>query len=468
MICYNCRNEIGEGDTFCHCCGAPLEREKEQEKEQKKEIAQPKRKGLAGIVVVVALVAVVGAGAAWYLNSGRQGAGAREGNPAEEEHSREEGKSREEHMDSASAQEQQPEAGESEGTEDVGPVEAPAPSASDYAAICEDIRQTDFITTEKQDIMRGMLNVLTDSKMLAYQSAFRCIDISEEDLWKLCWWMMLDFGLPGTESVSAEYGTHVEGESLNLFLMDYLGARVDDWNAAAGEMRVEEDGKEMLQFPVADEDSWIFGYECDVRENEGFYLVSMPCFYGDIHAGENLFQYYVEGLFAKNEASRFGVTLCYVETHAEGKGVHYAEVSSMLPTYKNKSYGGDKLIDGNISTPWVEGVDGNGEGQTIVLHLAAPEQVYGILVYGGYLESEYLYEINGKPTNIRVDFGNGAVVEQGLANGFQLQEGSITLQWPDRVQLPHSVVTDTITITILEAEAGSKYQDTCISEVTVF
>lgn len=162
------------------------------------------------------------------------------------------------------------------------------------------------------------------------------------------------------------------------------------------------------------------------------------------------------------------MTLCYVETHAEGKSVHYAEVSSMLPTYKNKSYGGDKLIDGNISTPWVEGVDGNGEGQTIVLHLAAPEQVYGILVYGGYLESEYLYEINGKPTNIRVDFGNGAVVEQELSNGFQLQEGSITLQWPDRVQLPHSVVTDTITITILEAEAGSKYQDTCISEVTVF
>lgn len=165
MICYNCRNEIG--DTFCHCCGAPLEREKEQDQEQ--EIGQPKRKGLAGLVVVVALVAVVGAGAVWYLNGGRQGAGAKEGNPAGETNSREEGKSREEDMDSASAQEQQPEAGESEGAEDAGPVGAPAPSASDYAAICEEIRQTDYIMTEKQDIMRGMLNALTDSKMLAYQ-----------------------------------------------------------------------------------------------------------------------------------------------------------------------------------------------------------------------------------------------------------------------------------------------------------
>lgn len=497
MICSNCGNPIGEGDTFCHCCGAPLE------EEQAQEVEQPKRKYLAVIAAAAALVAIVGAGAVWYLNGGRQGAGAGEGKTVEEGktlgegESAEEGKtlgegeaveegktlgegesveegealgegeSAEEDTDPASAQEQ-PEAGESEGAENVGSVEAPALSAWDYAAICEEIRQTDCIMTEKQDTMRDMLNALTDSKMLAYQSAFCCSDLSEEELWKLCWWIMLSFGLPGTESAPAEYGTYVEGESLNLFLEDYLGARIDDWSAAAGEMRVEEGGKEMLLFPSADEDSWLFGYGCDVRENAGFYLVSMPCFYGDVSGTDNLFQYYVEALFAKNEVSRFGVTLCYVETHAEGKDVHYAEVSSMLPTYKNKSYGGDRLIDGNISTPWVEGVDGNGEGQTIVLHLAAPERVYGILVYGGYLESEYLYGINGKPTNIKVDFGNGAVVEQRLDNGSRFRDGSVALQRPDRVQLSQSVVTDTITITILEAEAGSKYQDTCISEMIVY
>ena len=149
------------------------------------------------------------------------------------------------------------------------------------------------------------------------------------------------------------------------------------------------------------------------------------------------------------------------------KEVKSVEVSSILPEYGDKSYGGDKLIDGNVATPWIEGAEGKGEGEVIILHLSEKTDVHRILIYNGYLESRHLYEANGKPMKIQVDFGEGTIVTQSLDDWEYTEEAGV-LPNADNIELSQPVMTDTITITIVEAQAGESYEDMCIGEIKVF
>ena len=186
--------------------------------------------------------------------------------------------------------------------------------------------------------------------------------------------------------------------------------------------------------------------------------------FGYDNGTENIFEFYIDAVFEKNEESRYGVTLCYLETYKEGKFIDTITATSSLADYKDKSYGSDKLIDGDEKTPWVEGVDGTGEGEQITIHLSEPTNVYGILLYNGYLESDDLHAKNGTVTKVSVDFGNGVVVEKDVEDLTDYVEYPA----PDKIELEQSVMTDEIVITILGAQPGTKYDDTCIGEIIVY
>lgn len=115
--------------------------------------------------------------------------------------------------------------------------------------------------------------------------------------------------------------------------------------------------------------------------------------------------------------------------------------------------------DHDSSTAWAEGTNGDGIGEWIKLEKNTPFIIDGIGFENGYQKSDYSYYSNNRPKKVRVEFSDGR---------------SVTQELPDRgcggseIYLGNEVITQYIKITILEVYKGSKYQDTCISEISAY
>lgn len=66
-------------------------------------------------------------------------------------------------------------------------------------------------------------------------------------------------------------------------------------------------------------------------------------------------------------------------------------------------YGPERAVDGDPMTAWCEGIEGNGEGEVIVVHLGSrPESVREIEIWAGFGRSASLHARNGRPRTIRI------------------------------------------------------------------
>jgi len=228
-----------------------------------------------------------------------------------------------------------------------------------------------------------------------------------------------------------------------------------------------EDGYILLSF--GDGDPWHLVEHMQYFEDEDFYLFTGPAFYED-NGGFVEFVGYADILFAKNPDSRYGATLLYGRYRKEKIHVVSVETSSELPATKGKSYSGMNLVDGDYSTVWAEGVSGTGLGEVITLHLDKNQPVYGITICNGYTADYDLYNNNGMLTDVDVNFGDKEFIESSVDGyayeGYSSEDlAGCNL---NRIELDEPVITDTITITINGAKKGSKYDDTCISEIQVY
>jgi hypothetical protein len=206
-----------------------------------------------------------------------------------------------------------------------------------------------------------------------------------------------------------------------------------------------------------------------VKEMDSYYLFSAPYFNHSYLWDKSKKGNYVDILFEKNENSRFGVSAIYAQYYSENKEVVSVDTTSELGSQEGKSYAGMNLVDGNYETAWVEGVSGVGEGESVTLHLAAPTQLFGVIFYNGYLASEELYEKNGRVTRVLLDFGNEVTMESDVASEMEVPFDESQLDYGNTViSLDSPVVTDTVTITILDAVSGDEYDDTCISELILY
>lgn len=131
--------------------------------------------------------------------------------------------------------------------------------------------------------------------------------------------------------------------------------------------------------------------------------------------------------------------------------------TSVLPKWRNVTYGPANMFDGRLDTAWVEGVDGVGAGERITFIFDDDRLVSGISILNGYHKSNDLFQKNGRITAIDVDTSSGEQLTAEVADdpGEQLRtfDRPIRLKW--------------ITIRIASAVAGSKYTDTAISEMRV-
>lgn len=137
----------------------------------------------------------------------------------------------------------------------------------------------------------------------------------------------------------------------------------------------------------------------------------------------------------------------------------------------------NNLIDSDIKTAWVEGQNGNGIGEQIVIELD-DFPVSAICLINGYTKSKGTYTTNGKVKKIKLE---REIVNYDDPNKVSIETEEVRLKNLEFREITEtnlnqmvSIIGDygdgfvkvrKITLTILEVYEGSKYSDTCISEI---
>lgn len=150
-----------------------------------------------------------------------------------------------------------------------------------------------------------------------------------------------------------------------------------------------------------------------------------------------------------------------------------ANATSVLDVHStdNMTYIPENMIDGNVKTTWSEGEDGLGEGVSFTIKLDGNHQISSIKIYNGFLKTKRRYAINGKVSKVKLDYNNSQTQEEkiGVMNLAEKEVAFANNELnPTIILAPEDCITDEITITILDAVAGSKYEDVGISEIEIF
>lgn len=114
------------------------------------------------------------------------------------------------------------------------------------------------------------------------------------------------------------------------------------------------------------------------------------------------------------------------------------------------------LMDGDLSTAWVESVAGQGKAFTLKLNGAY--KVFGFIIYTGYQKNEDVYTKNSRPAKIAVMFSDGTRQDMELYDISGLQ----------KVTFYTVVNTSSISFAIQSVYTGTKYQDTAVLEISLF
>ena len=151
--------------------------------------------------------------------------------------------------------------------------------------------------------------------------------------------------------------------------------------------------------------------------------------------------------------------------------VDVATASSCL-----SSYYPENVLDGDPSTAWVEAEeenledrsnDGRGIGEWIKIHrvetstkfwfnYAKPFKLSGIKLINGYAKNKEMYKANNRVKKVEV------ILTDGTSYIFDLKDNTLDFQTLD---FGETVETRDVTIKILDIYEGSKFNDTCISEI---
>lgn len=136
----------------------------------------------------------------------------------------------------------------------------------------------------------------------------------------------------------------------------------------------------------------------------------------------------------------------------------YANVSiSASSTLYEKGYdhSASKVLDGYVDTAWVEGVSGYGVGEYLRIGVPKGTVFHGIGIISGYQKSEDLFWKNSAPTSLVV--GSGDVFYRVYLNP--------KYGYYEEFDLGSLVSDGSFYVFIDNVRPGTKYKDTCISEL---
>lgn len=169
---------------------------------------------------------------------------------------------------------------------------------------------------------------------------------------------------------------------------------------------------------------------------------------------------YFQAVFRENPSSIYGYTLISLSPIGGNQRFDHvtAEASSVLKE-PNITHYAENAVDGDLKTAWVESADGVGINEWIELKTedGAKMEISAIEFGLGYQKSDQLLEKNGWPRKVLIE----------CENGYQ-QTAEFYYHAVDTVLLDQPVTTSWVKITILDAVAGTVYEDTCISEIRFY
>ncbi len=144
-----------------------------------------------------------------------------------------------------------------------------------------------------------------------------------------------------------------------------------------------------------------------------------------------------------------------------------ATASSFLESNWNKyteNYHPNYALDRNPATAWVEGVEGNGEGQWIEIPLSSLRSARAVKlhIWNGYQKSGKLLAANAAPKGIVVEARYRGATVGSLTSALNATAGAQELIIPVQGGL------DAVRLTIASVTPGKTYKDTCISDIQVF
>jgi VWFA-related protein len=113
------------------------------------------------------------------------------------------------------------------------------------------------------------------------------------------------------------------------------------------------------------------------------------------------------------------------------------------------------LVDGKDSTCWAEGVDGPGIGEWVQFGFDAPKTLKAMKIIAGYTKTPAVYQANNRVKKLMLVFSDGQSQTVSLADQYGFQ----------RVLIDRDKPTRFIKLVIMEVYKGSRYDDTCISEI---
>lgn len=135
-----------------------------------------------------------------------------------------------------------------------------------------------------------------------------------------------------------------------------------------------------------------------------------------------------------------------------------ATATSVLPPDSAGSYGADKLLDGIEDLIWCEGKkNGPGVGESISMVLPSERAIKELRILNGVAHSEKVYKKNNRVTRLKVELSGGETLEAPVEDQFGEYQ-TIALEGKK---------TTAIKLTILDTVAGTKFNDTCMSEIQI-
>ncbi len=127
------------------------------------------------------------------------------------------------------------------------------------------------------------------------------------------------------------------------------------------------------------------------------------------------------------------------------------QASSELHSKTPGKYSVANLFDDNLSTAWVEGVEGDGTGESITVTFETAVHISTIDIFNGYQKSPALYSANARVKTMTVKLDG----KQYPSLSYQSVE--------KQTCIPINKVVKTINLSISSAVKGAKYEDLCIS-----
>ena len=339
-------------------------------------------------------------------------------------------------------------------------------TVEEYQDICSSLLKLNSAYGSSNEQMAvKMAQSIVEAKILNKNTNYRFQDISEDDRNALIYKL----------GESDEYGLQTyDGRYIEDGPGNYFGGiiyKVEEFKElveAFCEYKIvyeEADFGNYIGFPYTDGDPWEYFDVYDIKESEDYVFIHASCYEGDNSGTENVYQYTLKVLFKKTKENMLGLQVVYVEGYDNNINAHISsiEATSYLPNYKDKTYRPENLIDENYATPWVENADGIGIGESIQIKLDQKIWVQELVFLNGYQSSESTFLNNGYVRKLAVDFGNGITTSDDCYAFYAgpVKDGNAF----NKISLDRPVYTDTIIITILDAVAGKKYSDICISEI---